>query len=58
MTLGVLAASGVIGLVISVLDQAYKIGSRMLPAPQAYLMAGVVKGVLGGEMLWPYVINE
>ncbi len=56
MTLGVLAASGVIGLVIAVLDQAFKIGSRMLPAPQAYLMAGVVKGVLGGEMLWPYVI--
>ncbi len=56
MTLGVMAASGVIGLVISVLDQAFKIGSRMLPAPQAYLMAGVVKGVLGGEMLWPYVI--
>jgi putative OPT family oligopeptide transporter len=56
MTLGVLATSGVIGLVIAVLDQAFEIGSRTLPAPQAYLMAGVVKGVLGGEMLWPYVI--
>jgi putative OPT family oligopeptide transporter len=56
MTLGVLAASGVIGLVIAILDQAFKIGSRTLPAPQAYLMAGVVKGILGGEMLWPYVI--
>ena len=56
MTLGVLAASGVIGLVIAVLDQAFEIGSRMLPAPQAGLMAGVVQGVLGGGMLWPYVI--
>ncbi len=56
MTLGVLAASGVIGLVIAVLDQAFTIGSRMLPAPQAGLMAGVVQGVLGGEMLWPYVL--
>jgi putative OPT family oligopeptide transporter len=56
MTLGVLAASGVIGLVIAVLDQAFEIGSRMLPAPQAGLMAGVVQGVLGGEMLWPYVL--
>ncbi|MEA2055499.1 MAG: oligopeptide transporter, OPT family [Candidatus Thermoplasmatota archaeon] len=57
MTLGVLAASGVIGLVIAVLDKAFTIGSRMLPAPQAYLMAGVVQGVLGGEMLWPYVLT-
>jgi putative OPT family oligopeptide transporter len=56
MTLGVLASSAVIGLVIAVLDKAFTIGSRALPAPQAYLMAGVVKGVLGGEMLWPYVL--
>ncbi len=56
MTLGVLATSGVIGLVIAVLDQAFEIGSRALPAPQAFLMAGVVEGVLGGGMLWPYVI--
>jgi len=56
MTLGVLAASGVIGLIIAVLDQAFEIGSKALPAPQAGLMAGVVQGVLLGEMLWPYVI--
>lgn len=56
MTLGVLATSGVIGFVIAVLHQAFGIGSRMLPAPQAGLMAGVVQGILGGEMLWPYVI--
>ncbi|UCH72534.1 MAG: oligopeptide transporter, OPT family [Thermoplasmatales archaeon] len=56
MTLGVLAASSVIGFVIAVLDKAFTIGSRQLPAPQAYLMAGVVKGVLGGQMLWPYVL--
>jgi putative OPT family oligopeptide transporter len=55
MTLGVLAVSGVIGLVIGVLHQAFEIGSRNLSAPQAYLMAGIVKGVLGGEMLWPYI---
>ncbi len=55
MTLGVLAVSGVVGIVIGVLHKAFEIGSRDLSAPQAYLMAGIVKGVLGGEMLWPYV---
>lgn len=55
MTIGVLAVSGVVGIVIAVLHNAFTIGSRLLPAPQAFLMAGIVKGVLGGEMLWPYV---
>ncbi len=56
MTLGVLAVSGVVGLVIAVLHKAFTIGSRQLPAPQAFLMKGIVQGVLGGEMLWPYVL--
>ena len=56
MTLGVLAISGVIGVVIGVLHEAFTIGSRQLPAPQAFLMKGIVQGVLGGEMLWPYVV--
>ncbi len=56
MTLGVIAISGVIGFIIAILNEAFIIGSRQLPAPQAFLMAGIVKGVLGGEMLWPYVI--
>jgi putative OPT family oligopeptide transporter len=56
MTLGVLAISGVIGLIIAVLHEAFTIGSRQLPAPQAFLMKGIIQGTLGGEMLWPYVI--
>lgn len=56
MTFGVLAVSGVVGIVIGVLHQAFEIGSRQLPAPQAFLMAGIVKGVLQGDMVWPYVI--
>jgi putative OPT family oligopeptide transporter len=56
MTLGVIAISGVIGLVIGVLHKAFTIGSRQLPAPQAFLMKGIVQGVLGGDMLWPYII--
>ena len=53
---GVLAAAPILALVVSALDQAYHIGSTNLPAPQAFLMAGIVKGVLGGEMIWPFVI--
>jgi len=56
MTLGVIAISGTVGIVIGVLHEAFRIGSRQLPAPQAFLMKGIVQGVLGGEMLWPYVI--
>jgi putative OPT family oligopeptide transporter len=54
--IGVLAAAPVLALVVSALDQAYKIGSTNLPAPQAFLMTGIVKGVLGGEMVWPFVL--
>ena len=53
---GVLAAAPILALVVSALDQAYHIGSTNLPAPQAFLMSGIVKGVLGGEMVWPFVL--
>jgi putative OPT family oligopeptide transporter len=54
--IGVLAAAPILALVVSALDQAYHIGSTNLPAPQAFLMAGIVRGVLGGEMVWPFVL--
>ena len=54
--IGVLAAAPILALVVSALDQAYHIGSTNLPAPQAFLMAGIVEGVLGGQMVWPFVI--
>lgn len=56
MIFGVLAGSLFIGVIIGILHSAYTIGSPALPAPQAYLMKGIVQGILGGEMLWPYVI--
>ena len=56
MILGVVAISSVVGIVISVLHQAFTIGSTKLPAPQAFLMKGIVQGILGGSMLWPYVV--
>jgi putative OPT family oligopeptide transporter len=56
MIFGVVAISAVVGIVIGVLHQAFIIGSTKLPAPQAFLMKGIVQGILGGNMLWPYVV--
>jgi len=53
---GVIAAAPILAIVIQALDKAYKIGSADLPAPQAFLMGGIVKGVIGGEMVWPFVV--
>jgi len=55
--IGIVAAAPVLAFVISALHQAYTIGSTDLPAPQAFLMSGVVRGVLGGEMVWPFVLG-
>jgi putative OPT family oligopeptide transporter len=54
--IGIIAAAPVLALVVSALDKAYTIGSPNLPAPQAFLMSGIVRGVLGGEMVWPFVL--
>jgi len=54
--IGVACAAPILAIIVQALDQAYKIGSQNLPAPQAFLMAGIVKGVLGGEMVWPFVV--
>lgn len=53
---GIMAAAPVLAIVVSALDKAYTIGSPDLPAPQAFLMSGIIRGVLGGEMIWPFVI--
>jgi len=52
---GVIAAAPILALVVQALDKAYHIGSPDLAAPQAFLMAGITKGVLTGEMVWPFV---
>ncbi|MCU0850137.1 MAG: OPT/YSL family transporter, partial [Candidatus Thermoplasmatota archaeon] len=54
--IGIIVAAPVLAIVISALHQAYTIGSNDLPAPQAFLMSGVVQGTLGGEMVWPFVV--
>jgi putative OPT family oligopeptide transporter len=58
MTLGVVAISLVVALVVSVLHQALEIGSRNLVAPQAGMMAAIVNGIMGGGegMPWPFFI--
>jgi len=55
--IGVIAVAPILAFVIQALDKAYGIGDPLnLPAPQAFLMAGIVQGVLGGEMVWPFVL--
>ncbi len=55
--IGVIAVAPILAFVIQALDKAYGIGDPLnLPAPQAFLMSGIVQGVLGGEMVWPFVI--
>jgi len=55
--IGVIAVAPILAFVIEALDKAYGIGDPLnLPAPQAFLMSGIVQGVLGGEMIWPFVI--
>ncbi len=50
--IGVLVSALVIGWVLLLLHQAYTIGSKDLPAPQATLMALILKGSFGGGLPW------
>jgi putative OPT family oligopeptide transporter len=52
---GAVSASFGIGFVLKVLNDAYGIGSKTLPAPQAALMQSVAEGVFHGTMPWGWV---
>jgi putative OPT family oligopeptide transporter len=54
--IGVVFAALFLAFAIMALHEVYTIGSRLLPAPQAGLMALMAKGIVGGEMAWPLVI--
>jgi putative OPT family oligopeptide transporter len=54
--IGVLFASLVLVWPMIAMDKVYHIGSDILPAPQAGLMALMAQGIVGGEMAWPLVI--
>lgn len=53
---GVLTSAVFIGGFVFLLHEAFQIGSRELPAPQATLMKLVVDGVLDGNLPWTLVI--
>jgi len=50
--IGTLAAAVRAGWVLFLLHEAYTIGSQLLPAPQAKLMATLAEGVMHGELPW------
>jgi putative OPT family oligopeptide transporter len=54
--IGVIVASLVLTFPMQWMHNAYVIGSKNLPAPQAGLMALMSEGIVGGEMAWPLVI--
>ncbi|MBZ0178326.1 MAG: oligopeptide transporter, OPT family [Melioribacteraceae bacterium] len=56
LMIGVLASVVVIGFTIIMLNDILIIGSNQLPAPQATLMATVIKGLLSQNLPWGLVI--
>lgn len=54
--IGVVFAALFLAFAIMALHSVYTIGSKLLPAPQAGLMALMAKGIVGGQMAWPLVI--
>jgi putative OPT family oligopeptide transporter len=52
--IGVILPSLAIGYTIYILNEAYGIGSKEMPAPQATLMSMVVQGVIQGDL--PYLL--
>ena len=54
--IGVIAAALVLVWPMILMHKVYVIGSDILPAPQAGLMALMAKGIVGGDMAWPLVI--
>jgi len=50
--IGTVAAALRAGAVLLLLDSAYHLGSKDLPAPQAKLMATLVRGVMEGQLPW------
>ncbi|MGN6417131.1 MAG: OPT family oligopeptide transporter [Pseudobacter sp.] len=64
--IGAIVSSIVIGLTIKVLDTPtpemvadgikHAIGTNSLPAPQGTLMATLIKGILGGNLDWQFVL--
>jgi putative OPT family oligopeptide transporter len=54
--IGTVAAAVRAGWVLYLLHQAYTIGSDILPAPQAKLMATLAQGVMEGDLPWALLL--
>ena len=54
--IGVCVAALRAGWVLFLLHQAYTLGSELLPAPQAKLMATLVQGVMDGQLPWALML--
>ncbi len=55
LAIGAFSCALIMAPVLNLLQQAYGIGSRTLPAPQANLMASVAKGLFGGQLPWTMI---
>lgn len=53
--IGVISAALTLGIVLTLLHEAYGIGSSDLPAPQAVLMTNVANGVFAGNLEWSMI---
>lgn len=56
MLLATIASAAVIGGVIMMLNSAYGLGSKAIPAPQATIMSMVVKGIMTSQLPWALVL--
>lgn len=56
MFLASAASAAAIGYVILMLNSAYGIGSKEIPAPQATMMSMVVKGIMTSQLPWTLVL--
>jgi putative OPT family oligopeptide transporter len=55
LAIGAFSCALIMAPVLNLLAQAYGIGSKTLPAPQAMLMASVAKGLFGGTLPWTMI---
>lgn len=54
--IGAFSCALIMAPVLNLLQEAYGIGSKTLPAPQANLMASVAKGLFGGQLPWTMIV--
>lgn len=56
MILAIVISAAAVGGVIMMLNAAYGLGSKAIPAPQATIMSMVVKGIMTSQLPWSLVL--